>query len=381
MKIIVVTENGDLVREIVEKQGHAVAAQTDDVGQLVTLILHHTPHLVFLEKTSSDYPDVDHLRATFPKVRFVLLGFARGTTWTDIVRQALRRGKINGPWNTETPDQRQIVFDEGYNFLFSKATFKDSSRRSNPKTEGETQIFRLEWLLRTAAVVQKCATSFADAMAAIDSHEWAEIKYLTVCGSFQGSVFARDLLARDLALLSHYVPGCDLDGLPAPTIEPANLRFVHHQSSPESHYALFCLAIFGINADIAKQLYRAIHWRYEGESPEQLAETGIWMSGLAFTMRQLALAHVMTVNRLFALGTVDTVAASRSRALHRTTQMFACWWEFREVFEDADRLRALLQNLRAVDKNPPLPESLKIPNYAQFLEALRASNDTNPTQE
>ena len=167
MKIIIVAEDADLVREVVQKQGHAVVAETDDPAHLQDLILEHTPHLVFWEKAEHTTREVERLASVFTIVRFVALGFERGTTWTQTIRHALRGGKIRSPWTREFPEKRQIVFDLKYYSFFRPTTLRPSGKRTNGEDSTAVEAMRLSRLLRAASKVRDQASLHMEAMSAV----------------------------------------------------------------------------------------------------------------------------------------------------------------------------------------------------------------------
>jgi len=139
------------------------------------------------------------------------------------------------------------------------------------------------------------------------------------------------------------VPSVDLDGLPDPVNEPAQFRFLHYHGSPELHYALFCLAVFGSNRDIAKQLYRAVHWRFEGQNSEDLAETSLAITGLAFSLHLMGMAHTTALDWLLDPKTVTHLHDPHPRALSRAISTFSYWWGFQGVMSDTFRLAQILE--------------------------------------
>jgi hypothetical protein len=380
VKIIIAAEDGDLIREVVEKADHAVVAETDDTAQLLALILQYEPHLVFVEKTEQSARDVERLQSVFKRVRFVLLGFQRGSNWTKSIRQALRQGSINSPWRPETPDERQIIFDLRYYALSSSTKLKSPGNHATSTEAAAVETLRLSRMLRAAKSVRDRAALYAKAKSSVDVYEWEEIAYRTVHSSFKAPAYARDQLARALGYLAHFAPGADLDGLPRPANEPAVLRFLHFEAPAEAHYALFCLAMFGCNSDLSKQLYRATHWRFEGESSEHLVETSLAITGLAFAVHLITLAHATTIDWLLDPTTVLRINDPRPRALHRALQTFTDWWGFRCVMDDTNRLGAILKDLQNNPEDSSLPDELKIPHFAQFLAAMKAAKETNPNQ-
>jgi len=381
MKIIIMAEDADLVREVVQKQGHAVMAETNDPAHLRDLILGHTPHIVFWEKAERTAREIENLSPVFARVRFVTLGFERGKTWTNTIRQTLRAGKCQKPWKLENPEKRQIVFDLRYYSLFPPATPWHSGESKNAEYETAIEAMRLSRMLRAATEIRNQARLHMEAMSFGCASEWQEIIHRTTKGSFEGPAFARQHLKRSLAYLAHFVPGVDLDGLLQPVDDPAYFRFVPYRATPEAHYALFALVLFGCNPDVARQLYRAMHWRHEGETSEQVTETGVAITGLAFTVHMLSLAHSTTIEWLLAPNTASRLSESRSRALHRSFQIFADWWGFRHIMDDEPRLRLVLDHFHDISEEPPLPENLRPPTFAQFLEAMKASQDETQTNQ
>lgn len=380
MKIVIVAEDSELIREVLQKQRHAVVAETNDPAHLRDLILRHTPHFVFWETSENSIREVERLTTIFTSVRFVELGFERGTTWSKTIRQALRTRRINPHWSAEIPEKRQIIFDLRYYALASASDLRKTGLSPHSEEAAAIEALRLGRMLRTAIAVGHRAGLYVEAINAVAGAEWQEITYRSVHKSFKSPAYARDQLGRSLGYLAHFVPGIDLDGLPRPIDEPAQLRFLHYDAPVEMHYAMFGLALFGCDIDLAKQIYRAVHWRFVGEKSEDLVETGMALTGLAFTLHTIGWAHSQAIAWLLDPNTALQLDAPRPRVLNRALQTFRDWWGFRRVMDEKNHLGAVLNDLHVNPSKPPFPEELAIPSFAEFLEAMEASEETKPNQ-
>jgi hypothetical protein len=378
VKIVIAGPQGDLIRQMVEKERHAVVAHTPSLKRLVHLLLQYTPHCVFIICRDQDQQKLTEIAEIFPTIRFVLIDEHDAKDTTRRVRQALKQGRINVPWRTEKPEGRNVLIDSEYEPYAADGKLKRPVMSETWDNDAAGQLLRLSWMIRVARQQLERANRYREAYTALGGFEWQEIAYRLVHGSFKASAYARDQIARYVSYIVHFVPSADLDGLISPVDEPAHLRFVHYHPPLEAHYALFCLGLFGFNGSLSKPLYRILDWRFRGQSDDELMADSITMNGLAISVLVICYSQATTIDFLLAPDVLRKLNDRRPRNLHRSLQTFCDFWELRHAMDDNRMLAAAIDDARA---NPleVLPPELIIPSFGEFHRAINAQTTT--TQE
>ena len=80
-----------------------------------------------------------------------------------------------------------------------------------------------------------------------------EISYRIIHGSYK-AYWARDLAARWLGLLCHYVEGAELDHLPAPMTPGPAVDYIAHEMSEEGLYALTLVLMRGVSPAVEAEI-------------------------------------------------------------------------------------------------------------------------------
>jgi hypothetical protein len=375
MKIILVGNNTDDIRNTIEEEGHVVVAETDNPEGLVNLIVKHEPHFVFINGDEFRFDEIKDAQGVFRSLRLILLDSFEGPAMDKAVRQALRCRRIEERWDPASPEQRRILLDPEYKAYCSEQKLKRPVISERFYSDAGSQLLRLIWMLRTARKVRERANRYRDAFTLVGGYEWQEIIYRTVHGSFKSAAFGRDQAMRYFAYLAHFVPAIDLDGLPHPIDVPAQLRYVHYHSSLEAHYCLFSLGLFGFNSELSKQLYEMLDWHFEGESDDDLARTSVEFTGLAFTLYIIGFAQATVTNWLLNPRILDQLSALRPRALHRAIQTFTDFWDLRHVMDDPKLLATAVEDYQT-NPDETLPAELVLPNFSAFHQAIMADTPT-----
>jgi hypothetical protein len=376
MKVIVFSDTSELFSPIIEKEGHAIVAETNSMARLPALIAEHRPHLVFAESSEHIEEDITRLASIFTSTRFVILGFERGKSWRKVMRQALRSQRIKRTWPSVLPDEPKLIRDPRY---FGFCDGKRISTNGEPNTEEiGIEASRLLWMLRMARELFPRAEVYRDAANNALAFEWQELAMSTLQGSYKSPAFARDLLGRSLGYLAHFVPGVDLEGLPPAIDDPPAVRFLHFDAPGELRYAIFCLALFGFDEEVGKHLYRAAQWRLAPDNEKETTFCGLTMSGVAFTLHRVCWAQSTVIPWLLDPGARDRIHDKRPRALQRALRTFALWWGLRTLVDSNFALTSVLDQLHASSEPEPLPTELQIPNYAAFLKASADFKNPNP---
>jgi len=380
VKVIIITKhNGELIRDVVEKAGHAVVAQTDDLAHLLTLLVQYAPHCCFVEHPVHPEGILEKVTSLFPRTRFVPLTYQRGSSWTQTILDSLGQGPIQLRWDPSEPEQRTIITDLRYFALGGDPKHKRPTCQDTGRDKVEVDRLRLLAMMRTARRVGTRAEAYRDAVAMLDGAETREMVYRTLQGNYRSMVVARDQIARYLGYLCHYVPGADLDCLVPAVPQPANARFLHYDPPAELLYASYCLSLFGFNVDLAPAVVETIRWRYEGGGTADLTRTALAASGLVFVLKAIVMSHCVAISWLTDPDTPMNLGRRLPRAVRRTLQTFRDFWDLsHEVMnlEDPKTIVPLLIEFHSHPEQETLPDSLRVPSFAEFHQATNP-NTTN----
>jgi hypothetical protein len=119
-----------------------------------------------------------------------------------------------------------------------------------------------------------------------------ELGYRLVHGSYKALSWSRELAGRWLALLCHYLPGVEMDQLPAPMTPGPAVDFVHHVAPKEVVYAGALAIHFGVLAPIATEIRFLVGVQFDQQPETELLQLSIRLYGLAKLLQKIGEAQV-----------------------------------------------------------------------------------------
>ena len=336
---------------------------------LLEEIARTSPHVVVIALDSIDPDTAFTLRFVeeqFPSLRVVRLlgesGHKIPAAWQDLLRTAFSSSPPLPAPQPYASSERLVFHDPRFNDF---VRFDKLSAGSPSLTR---QTTRLRQLLETGRRHHALAKNYLAAIQASLPGLEPEICYRMVHKSYKGLSWARELIAKYVSVLAHYVPGVEVRYLPLPAPLHPSIDYVPFELGADGQYAVGAVIGLEINPAVTELLAVLSHAAFTGQEPVTLLSAQTHLMGMTALMEQIAIAHVSLMDRWLDPHWTDG-EQEHTRKAHRERDIFRDFWDLESLFATRATLPQLIeafhgQKLRQEFSYPPAPP------FAVFLKHL-----------
>lgn len=294
----------------------------------------------------------------FPTVYFRVLRIRQNgeleETWSDNLGPVFEH-QPELPAHLTIAPQRQIHYATEFTSLFTGDKLNRPGLTPCWEQELADEQNKLLWLLEGAKKHHARAKEYHRLLCEVAAAELQEACYRTLHGSCKAWFYSREELARWLAVLSHSVPGIQLEYLPPPgDLGPAH-KFIHFYTQHEVNYALVSATLYA-HDDFRDGMASIVGWHLSGKTkPADLIWLNASIRGWVAYARQIAETHLRLMDRwLQDKPTADQIT-NPCRTLRRDIQLFCEYWQLPRLRNHAESLLAAIHDFHAGVRavNPP----------------------------
>ncbi|HEY8961787.1 MAG TPA: hypothetical protein VIM57_06225 [Luteolibacter sp.] len=239
----------------------------------------------------------------------------------------------------------------------------------------EIQEKRLGWMLRMARLHGDRAEAYRQTVCQWEGLEFQEMVAHLLDEGPEAMAFARDQWVRYAGYLCHFLPGIELDHLPATGDLHAGIRFLHFGPSLDAAYVVTAIMGQGMQGPLWERAKDALGWIYDDPSVEKHVDLGLMMISLMFTFRNICSAQSQTMAWCLDPKNVDEVEGELHPVIQRNEKIVGAFWQLREIFSDRPRLKRVLADFHAEVDPPELEEGEAPPTYAEMIQIIRTARE------
>jgi hypothetical protein len=281
------------LKQAIKAAGHTVVGSAVIPEDLVYAIARHAPHAMVAE--------IAHLISKPQALATTLHAYPHLPTFSAYLEKEGWEAGLREFLNRPRPPEAPRPYATSARTIFHDASLRDIStgklRRPdftdpNWRSGSIRQEVRFVLQLQAAQANHAAASHYYRCLIAQQRGLDLELGYRLVHGSFKALSWSRELAGRWLALLCHYVPGVELERLPAPMTPGPAVDFVHHAAPEEVLYAAALAIRFGVLASIATEIKFLVGIKFEQQPEAELFQISIRLYGLAKLLQKVGEAQV-----------------------------------------------------------------------------------------
>ena len=380
MKVIVFVstmEDADVIGQVIESCAHHVVATVTDPSSLYYSTAQLTPHALVAESRHhvASTQAVETYGSIYPDVLIWTCNFDR-SDWQGELTSFLGR-----PRKKAAPRP----YAQGPRVVYHAAPLMEKSsgeKLKRPKyTEGwqrecEQQEARFVMMLQAGRETHPAALHYYRCLRAQAPGLHRETAYRLVHSSYK-AYWARDLAARWLGLLCHYIVGTELDFLPSPMSPGPTVDYIGHEMSDEGLYAATLVLIRGVSPAVTAEIRFLGSAYFRQQSEEELFLECLRLYGFATLLAQVGTALVRLMTRW--LDPVRSNSDSSLRLHERHLGILRDFYHMPHILHSPHPLREILRGYHAGTTYVPHPPAA--PSFRLWRQAMLESRGENMSGE
>ena len=195
-----------------------------------------------------------------------------------------------------------------------------------------------------------------------------ELGYRFAHSSYKGLSWSRDLAAKWLALLAHFVPDVELEYLPAPCTSGPAVDYVHQYMPLDGLYAAMLVLFFEPMPAVRKGIDSLSIVGFTGQDDITLMALSLQCYWFAKFVQEVATAQMALMNIWLEPAKADSNGPSR--LTERNLDIFRDFHDMNYIVHWPDPLSAILKGYYAGTTRAFKPWTL--PSFKQFCELYTA---------
>jgi hypothetical protein len=372
-------ESGRTVLQQIKETNEHFVESVEDSNELVEEIARTTPHLLIVILPAEPawllnvLAGIDDL---FPDLPVCLVAgdlSQEDNPWRQDLAESLSQ-----PIKPEVPrpyaeDSRIVLHDESLRALWRGKLNRPQQVEGWEKTCAHQEA-RFVLQLQTARKNHDAAKNYFECLRTQQAGLNQEIAYRLPHGSYKALSWARELAAKWLALLAHYIPDAELQFLPrAGTPGPA-VDYVHHDVPIDSVYAATLMLCSTVKASVGEAIKELVTTKFDRHDDNALFATSLKLYGMAKFLEQVGTAQIELMDAWLDPSIVNR-AGDREvpRGEHRNAGIYRDFYDLPYIVVSPEPLDSILKGFHA--GTTYVKERPFLPSFAEFRRISRQ----NPT--
>jgi hypothetical protein len=290
-------ESGRTVLQMIKETNDHIVETVAEGNQVIEEIARTTPHL-FVAILPAE-PELqafarDGINELFPNLPVCLVDgdlAQEDNRWRQDLAEALA-----DPIQPECPrpyaEGNRVVFHDESLRAFWKGKLSRPQQVEGWEKTCANQEARFHLQLQTGRNNHHAAIIYFECLRAQQAELDREISYRLAHGSYKALSWSRDLAAKWLALLAHYVTDTEVQFLPLATTPGPAIDFVHHDMPVEGVYATSLILSSGVKASVAEAIKELVTTRFDQQDENTLLSTSLKLYGMAKFLEQVGTAQI-----------------------------------------------------------------------------------------
>jgi hypothetical protein len=363
-------ESGRTVLQKIKETNEHFVETVEDGNELVEEIARTTPHLLVAILPAEPgfqalvQVGINELFPNLP-ICYVAGDLSQAeNSWQQDLAEALAQ-----PIHPEVPrsyaeGNRNVVHDESLQDLWKGKLNRPEQVEGWEKTCAHQEA-RFVLQLQTAQRNHAAAKNYFECLRAQQAGLDQEIAYRLPHGSYKALSWSRDLAAKWLALLAHYVPDVELQFLPQAGTPGPTIDYVHHDMRIEGVYAATLILCSGLKASVAEAIKELVTTRFDQQDENTLFATSLKLYGTAKFLEQVGTAQIELMEAWLDPTVVDR-AGDREvpRGEHRNAGIYRDFYDLTFIVASPEPLDSILKGFHA--GTTYVEERRFLPTFAEF---------------
>jgi len=382
MKIIIFAADFASTHQLmleIKKSDHLVMETVDEPDQLIQTIARTTPHrLVFHtpSRSATRHLILEQLSILFPDLQVCSLSgdlSVEQAVWQPALQEFLAQ-----PVQPQAPrpyaDGDRVVGHDDSLHAFWKGKLNRPERKEGWEKICSNQEARFVLQLQTARKNHPAAKRYFECLTMQQACLDQELAYRLAHGSYKALSWSRDLAAKWLALLAHYVPDAELEYLPiAGTPGPA-MDYVHHNMPVEGMYAAALVILSQVKPTIQNAIKELVTARFNQQDDDALLDLSLKLYGMAKMLEQVGRAQIELMDAWLDPAIVDRPEdRTVPRGESRNAGIFRDFHDLTFIVLSPEPLASILRGFHTGATY--VEERRYLPSFAEFRRLCRASRE------
>jgi hypothetical protein len=363
----------------IKKSDHLAMETVDEPDQLIQTIARTTPHrLVFHTPTRSatGHQILEQLRVLFPDLQICSLSgdlSVEQAVWQLALQEFLAQPAQPQAPRPYAEEDRVVCHDDSLQ-TFWKGKLNRPERKEGWEASCSNQEARFVLQLQTARKNHSAAKRYFECLTMQQAGLDQELAYRLAHGSYKALSWSRDLAAKWLALLAHYVPDAELEYLPlAGTPGPA-IDYVHHNTPVEGMYAAALVILSQVKPTIQNAIKELVTARFDQQDDDALLDLSLKLYGMSKLLEQVGRAQIELMDAWLDPTIVDREGdRTVPRGESRNAGIFRDFYDLTFIVHSPEPLTSILKGFHA--GTTYVEERCYLPSFAEFRRLCRSSRE------
>jgi len=383
MKIVLFSTDHKSTRLLVQevkKTSHLVMETVDEPDQLLQVIARTTPHfLVAHAPDQSATAYLDKVHALFPGLAVCLLSGDLSTEqdrWQPALQELLAQPVQPPEPRPYAEGDRVVGHDTSLQaFWQGKLNRPDLKEGWEKICSGQEARFVLQ--LQTARKNHPAAKRYFECLSQQEAGLDHELAYRLAHGSYKALSWSRDLAAKWLALLAHYVPDAELEYLPTAGTPGPAIDYVHHNMPAEGMYAAALVILSTIKPTIATAIKELATARFEKQDDDTLLAMSLKLYGMAKMLEQVGKAQIKLMDAWLDPTIVERPENHNvPRGESRDAGLYRDFYDQTFIILSPEPITSILKGFHAGTTH--VEERRFLPSFAEFRKLWRETGAVVP---
>lgn len=359
----------------IKKNEHLVMETVDEPDQLIQIIARTTPHrLVFHtpSRSATGHLILEQLRVLFPDLQVCSLSgdlSVEQAVWHPALQEFLAQPVQPQEPRPYAEGDRVVGHDDSLQ-TFWKGKLNRPERKEGWEVICANQEARFVLQLQTARKNHSAAKRYFECLTMQQAGLDQELAYRLAHGSYKALSWSRDLAAKWLALMAHYVPDTELEYLPLASTPGPAIDYVHHNMPVEGMYAAALVILSTVKPTIQNAIKELVTARFDQQDDDALLDLSLKLYGMAKMLEQVGCAQIELMDAWLDPAIVDR-AEDRTvpRGESRNAGIFRDFHDLTFIVLSPEPLTSILRGFHA--GSTYVEERQYLPSFAEFRRLCR----------